>query len=324
MQLVIEQERNPRRRAVSFVAGLALNFAMIATLGVANFPAPGLAPGANLSRAILIAPLTARRERHTPPPAPKLVRLPRPPVVPVPQRTETAVHLIAPPSLPERRMTPTQTLPAPVAIAPPPAVVTGTFQSPVIETGPRTPPTTVRAAGFASAESASRAPQLPAGQTTQIGSFGSATPGFATVTQNRAVQTSGFGNAAAGSGSVRSAGRSVALTTGFDTPQPAAPKARASVVPQTGSFHSVEILNKPKPDYTEEARAKRVEGEVWLEVLFGADGSAHVQRVVRSLGYGLDENAIQAARRIRFRPAREGSQEIDQVATVRVQFQLAE
>jgi TonB family protein len=104
----------------------------------------------------------------------------------------------------------------------------------------------------------------------------------------------------------------------------ATPKPHNAPVTPSGSFQSAEILNKPKPDYTEEARTKRVEGEVWLEVLFGADGTPRVQRVLRSLGYGLDENAIRSARLIRFRPAREGSREVDQVATVRVQFQLAE
>ena len=85
----------------------------------------------------------------------------------------------------------------------------------------------------------------------------------------------------------------------------------------------VEIASKPKPQYTDEARALKLEGEVWLEVLFAADGSVRVQRVLRSLGHGLDENATKAAGQIRFRPAEKDGQPVDQVATIRVQFQLA-
>src|SRR2546429_2735180 len=52
------------------------------------------------------------------------------------------------------------------------------------------------------------------------------------------------------------------------------------------------------PAYTEEARRLRIEGEVVLEVVFGASGKLHVVRVVRGLGHGLDENAVRAAEQI--------------------------
>jgi TonB family protein len=63
------------------------------------------------------------------------------------------------------------------------------------------------------------------------------------------------------------------------------------------------ILSKSKPKYTEEGRANKIQGKVVLSVEFRADGTIGNVTVIRSLGYGLDENAIAAARQIRFTPA---------------------
>jgi TonB family protein len=85
----------------------------------------------------------------------------------------------------------------------------------------------------------------------------------------------------------------------------------------------VEITFKPNPVYTEEARNLKLEGEVLLEMSFGANGSLQVNRVVRGLGHGLDEAAIAAAQKIRFKPAMRGGQAVDSTAIVHVVFQLA-
>jgi TonB family protein len=89
------------------------------------------------------------------------------------------------------------------------------------------------------------------------------------------------------------------------------------------SLTPVEIVSKPRPAYTEEARRLQIEGEVLLEAMFGASGEARVIRVVRGLGYGLDENAAAAARAIRFHPAQRGGQPVDSSALVHIIFQLA-
>jgi TonB family protein len=85
----------------------------------------------------------------------------------------------------------------------------------------------------------------------------------------------------------------------------------------------VEILFKPRPDYTQAARQLRLEGEVSLRVLFRANGEVRVMDVVRSLGHGLDENAVRAAQQIRFKPAMRQGQPVDSTATVHILFQLA-
>jgi TonB family protein len=97
---------------------------------------------------------------------------------------------------------------------------------------------------------------------------------------------------------------------------PTRPAAPASATP-------VEILDKPRPAYTEEARRLSVEGEVLIEVLFEASGQTKVQRLIRGLGHGLDVNAMSAARQIRFRPARQEGAAVDSLAVVHILFQLA-
>jgi len=62
-------------------------------------------------------------------------------------------------------------------------------------------------------------------------------------------------------------------------------------------------LNRPKPRYTESARANRVQGSVLLRVLVGEDGNVKNVRVVRGLPDGLTEEAISAARQTKFKPA---------------------
>jgi TonB family protein len=85
----------------------------------------------------------------------------------------------------------------------------------------------------------------------------------------------------------------------------------------------VEITFKPQPVYTDEARNLKLEGEVLLEVTFNANGSLHVNRVVRGLGHGLDEAAINATNKMRFKPALRMGQPVDSTAVVHVLFQLA-
>ncbi len=85
----------------------------------------------------------------------------------------------------------------------------------------------------------------------------------------------------------------------------------------------VEITYKPQPVYTQEARTLKLEGEVLLEVMFSANGTPHVNRVVKGLGHGLDEAAIAAANKMRFKPALRMGQPVDSTAVVHVTFQLA-
>jgi len=63
------------------------------------------------------------------------------------------------------------------------------------------------------------------------------------------------------------------------------------------------IISKEQPEYTEEARRRGIKGTVILSAVFTLDGQVTDIRVIRSLPYGLTEQAIEAAKRIRFEPA---------------------
>ena len=138
------------------------------------------------------------------------------------------------------------------------------------------------------------------------------------------VASADFGNgiATGGKGDGRSSGAGVA-TGGFSSEQVVhgGPKiAQAGSGPATTP---VEITFKPQPVYTDEARGLKLEGEVLLEVLFEANGTLHVNRVVRGLGHGLDEAATAAANKMRFKPALRMGQPVDSTAIVHVTFQMA-
>ena len=90
-----------------------------------------------------------------------------------------------------------------------------------------------------------------------------------------------------------------------------------------GATSGVDILSKPNPAYSTEARTIKLEGDVVLEVVFLASGQLQVIRVVSGLGHGLDEAALQAAKLIRFRPALRNGQPVDYHAHVRIEFRLA-
>lgn len=77
------------------------------------------------------------------------------------------------------------------------------------------------------------------------------------------------------------------------------------------------ILYREKAKYSEEAREKRVQGAVVLLATFTASGQITDIRVLRGQPYGLTEEAIQAAKRIRFQPAVENGVAI----TVRAQLE---
>src|SRR5690242_16719245 len=65
------------------------------------------------------------------------------------------------------------------------------------------------------------------------------------------------------------------------------------------------LLSKIEPEYSEEARLAKLSGTVVLYVVVRPDGHASDMRVIRSLGLGLDEQAIAAVAQWRFQPGQE-------------------
>jgi len=212
------------------------------------------------------------------------------------------------------------------AKAPPvPKVQLGGFGDPNAVRAAESRPAPVLMAKVGSFESAAGAGQSgAAGQngTVKLATFGNAQNGASTRNNAGAVQTGSFGNGTSTAPGANVNGHGSIKSSGFgDSLAAAAPAAKTpqAVAPV---FTPVEILYKPKPTYSAEARNMRVEGQVSLEVVFQASGSVKVVRVIRGLGHGLDEAALQAALQVRFKPARRAGVAVDQSATISITFEL--
>jgi TonB family protein len=146
-----------------------------------------------------------------------------------------------------------------------------------------------------------------AGGTTSTGRVGTVTGGgfdaprtpAGATAQRPGVQASGFGSAKQ------------------------APAESAAVAKPIGPTVPVEVLFKPVPGYTDEARSRGVQGDVILEVEFLATGTVRVIRVIRGLGSGLDELAVRSAGQIRFKPALDGGRPVDVRTNVLIVFRLS-
>src|ERR1700716_1029595 len=139
------------------------------------------------------------------------------------------------------------------------------------------------------------------------------------------VASADFGNgiATGGMGDGRSGGRGTGVQTGgFGSGQGVGGGGKP-LADQGPPTNPVEITFKANPVYTDEARSLKLQGEVLLEVMFGANGQLHVNSVVRGLGNGLDEAAVAAANKMRFKAALRNGQAVDSTAVVHVVFQLA-
>jgi TonB family protein len=137
------------------------------------------------------------------------------------------------------------------------------------------------------------------------------------------VVSSGFGNGTAASVNRPRASATVQQGGFADADVPAAPTVRSQAAETAARAVPAEILFKPTPVYTQEARSQRIEGEVLLEVVLEASGSLRVVRVVRGLGHGLDDNAVKAAEQIHFKPAMRDGQPTDSTVVLHIIFQLA-
>lgn len=196
-------------------------------------------------------------------------------------------------------------------------------------------------------------PTAPMAKMVAVGTFSADAPASATpIKTGAAVQTGGFGDpngipesehrgvanirakgtfeVASGSGPGNGTGGtnpSVVMSSGFgngaiDTLNSAGLHPKNGSRPSNGANTPVEITFEPKPDYTDEGRKQKINGEVRLEVLFRSDGRVRVIQVLQGLGYGLDEQAVKAAEQIKFKPASHEGQPIDSMALVHIIFEL--
>jgi len=89
-----------------------------------------------------------------------------------------------------------------------------------------------------------------------------------------------------------------------------------------GPTIGVTIISKPRANYTDAARQNQVQGKVVLRVTFSANGSIGQISVISGLGNGLTEQAIAAARSIRFEPAKKAGVPVSVTKPVEYSFTI--
>lgn len=89
-----------------------------------------------------------------------------------------------------------------------------------------------------------------------------------------------------------------------------------------GAFTAPVIVWKTEPPYSDEARRAKLQGTVVLQIEIDIHGRAENIRVVRSLGLGLDERAVEAVHSWKFKPAYRDGKPVAAPAMIEVNFRL--
>lgn len=114
--------------------------------------------------------------------------------------------------------------------------------------------------------------------------------------------------------------------TSVSTPTPAAPESPSVDYSKIFSGREVtqnaRILSKPSAGYTESARQNGVSGVVVLRIVLAASGEVTNITVLHGLPDGLSEQAIAAARKIKFEPAMKDGRAVSQYVQIEYNFSL--
>jgi len=224
----------------------------------------------------------------------------------------------------------------PLPAAPAPVIPKQGVKTNVFSTGSSAVPTIARApsqvqtGGFGDPNGIpAKAGQTKAVNIAALGSFDLPSgPGYGNGTGGAkgvpgVVASTGFGNGTATPPPPRRATGTVQSSGFASADVPAPPTVHSQVAEAPAKVLPAEILSKPTPVYTQEARSLRIEGEVLLDVVLEASGKLRVVRVVRGLGHGLDDNAVKAAEQIHFKPAIKDGQPTDYEVVLHIIFQIA-
>lgn len=89
-----------------------------------------------------------------------------------------------------------------------------------------------------------------------------------------------------------------------------------------GGISAPTAVSSPDPAYTEEARRAKKQGTCTLWLIVDSAGHPRDIRIVRGLGFGLDEKAVEAVKQWRFNPALKDGKPVDVQISVEVEFHL--
>ena len=84
-----------------------------------------------------------------------------------------------------------------------------------------------------------------------------------------------------------------------------------------------QVLQQPKPSYTEKAKEARIEGTMLVSAVIRKNGSVDQIKVIRGLGYGLDESAVNTiSKEWKFKPGMVNDGPVDVSIVIEVSFRL--
>ena len=89
-----------------------------------------------------------------------------------------------------------------------------------------------------------------------------------------------------------------------------------------GGVSAPSVLLKVEPEYSEEARKAKWQGTVVLSLVVDDQGRPQNLKVVRALGLGLDQKAIEAVEKWKFKPGMKDGKPVPVIATIEVNFRL--
>jgi TonB family protein len=89
-----------------------------------------------------------------------------------------------------------------------------------------------------------------------------------------------------------------------------------------GGVTAPQLVSKIEPEYSEEARKAKYQGTVTLYIQVDASGKAINMRVLHSLGLGLDEKAMEAVKKWKFKPGTKDGKPVTVEAQIEVNFRL--
>jgi TonB family protein len=93
-------------------------------------------------------------------------------------------------------------------------------------------------------------------------------------------------------------------------------------VPITEDITPPQLTDVASPEYTPEAKKKKIEGQVTLAIVIDKNGDVVDAKVVKGLGYGLDENAIAAVKVWKYKPAEKNGEPIAVKMEVTLDFYM--
>jgi TonB family protein len=349
-RLALLPDSKPRWSRIGVSAGVQLSLLIFCVLIPLIYP-DQLKTALHFQNVELAAPLTEIPVAPPPPPPPKVVKAKTPPPTPKPEVVEPVKLDPKKPHIFEIPKAVVPKVQKVEALAPEMQAHLEAAKIDTANNGPKKPKEDVKLNNMDSGSAAPATVKAPVDKV-QTGGFGDPNgmagkgdPQHATNV-NRLGSPAlpggpGYGNGTGGDKGIKGTVASTGFGNGIANPPPsggkqgkvvssgfgdqAATDAPKKKVAAGGPADTpVDILEKPKPEYTAEGRSLKLEGDVVIDVVFLSNGTMQINHVVSGLGHGLDEAAVRAAQQIKFKPAKRDGQPVDFPARVRIEFRRAD